>query len=116
MADCIFCKIAGGEIPAQVVLETDDVICFEDVNPQAPVHLLIVPKKHVTPRDESLIDDQQLIGKIYLCARQAAEQVGINQSGFRLISNTGKDAGQEVDHLHFHVLGGKGLGPLITSS
>lgn len=113
MSDCIFCKIASKEIPADIVLETDDTVCFKDISPQAPVHLVIIPKKHLTPRDD-LSEDAQLLGRIYLSAKQAAEKEGIKDSGFRLISNAGKDAGQEVDHLHFHVLGGKGLGPLVA--
>ncbi len=108
MDDCIFCKIAAGEIPAKVVYETDDVIAFEDLNPQAPVHVLVVPKKH----HEHILDDvsAEELASVVEAIGEVARAKGLADRGFRVIANTGADAGQTVAHLHFHVLGGTPLG------
>jgi histidine triad (HIT) family protein len=105
--DCIFCKIAGHEIPAGVVYEDEDVIAFKDINPQAPIHLLIVPKKHVASIMEINDDNKDIVNKIVKAAQNLARQNNIDSKGFRLVVNTGNDGGQTVNHLHFHLLGGR---------
>ncbi len=112
--DCIFCKIVQGEIPSTMLYTDDRVIAFEDVSPSAPVHLLVIPVDHVTfltGLDES---SEALIGHMALVARNLALEHGINDSGYRLVLNQGPDAGQMVDHLHMHLLGGGPLGRLAT--
>jgi histidine triad (HIT) family protein len=108
--DCIFCKIAAGEIPSSQVLENGDVVAFRDLNPEAPVHVLVIPRRHVTNLGASAAADQALLGAVLLAARQVAEQEGVAESGFRVVLNTHADAGQTVGHLHAHVLGGRRLG------
>ena len=108
MADCIFCKIAQKEIPSQLLYEDDQVVAFNDLNPQAPVHVLIIPKKHV----ESLLAlteaDKDLTSHIMVeVVPQLAKKLGVAENGFRLVANTGDDGGQTVKHLHFHLLGGR---------
>jgi histidine triad (HIT) family protein len=104
---CIFCKIAKKEIPTKVVLEDDDVIAFHDTNPQAPTHVLVIPKRHITGLGQALPADEVVLGRLLLAARQVAEQTGIAESGFRTVINNGAHAGQTVFHLHVHVLGGR---------
>ena len=110
MDDCIFCKIIKKEIPSSIVYEDNDIIAFRDINPLAPVHILVIPKKHI----ESLIDlkeeDELIVGKIYTVINKIAQQEGIDEKGFRVVVNCGENGGQEVKHLHFHILGGKKLG------
>jgi len=108
----IFCKIIAGEIPADIVYEDDDVVAFKDVNPKAPIHILVVPRKHIPKLDDAGDEDAELLGRIILAANKVARLTGVAESGYRLIANTGPDAGQEVYHIHFHVLGGKRLGPM----
>ena len=110
MEDCIFCRIAAGQIPSDFLYEDDEVVAFRDINPRAPVHVLIIPKKHIASLAQVEEGDAALLGRMCLAARQLAEQLGVAQSGYRLISNCGKDSGQEVAHLHFHLLGGQILG------
>lgn len=110
MEDCIFCKIIKREIPSSIVYEDSEIIAFKDVNPQAPVHILVIPKKHISSLVDLKEDDELLIGKIYTVINKVAKQEGINEKGFRVIVNCGEDGGQEVKHLHFHLLGGKKLG------
>lgn len=105
--DCIFCKIVKKEIPADIVLEDDSIVVFKDIRPKAPVHLLIIPKKHIGPINEFDSEHGAIIGRLVLKAKEAAEKTGISKNGYRLIFNVGKDAGMEVDHLHLHLLGGK---------
>lgn len=107
MSDCIFCKIVAGEIPADVVLENDDVLVFRDLNPVAPTHLLAIPKKHIATINDIEDDDAESSGKLFLAAKQAAKLEGIDQSGYRVVMNCGKDAGQVVFHNHLHILGGR---------
>jgi histidine triad (HIT) family protein len=107
--DCIFCKIVSGEIPATRVLENDDVVAFRDLNPGAPHHVLVIPRRHLKDVGSATVNDQALLGAVLLACRQVAEQEGIAESGFRVVLNTGPDAGQSVDHLHAHVLGGRQL-------
>ncbi|MEK6679331.1 MAG: histidine triad nucleotide-binding protein [Nitrospirota bacterium] len=109
MSDCIFCKIIKKEIPSKIVYEDDMVIAFEDVNPQAPVHLLIVPRKHIPTLLDLTPEDNQLIGHIFLTANNLAKNKGISVPGFRTVFNCNKDAGQAVYHIHLHILGGRGM-------
>ncbi len=111
-ADCIFCKIVAGEIPSTKVYEDEHVVAFNDINPQAPVHVLVIPKKHLASVNDLHADDAALMGHIFAAVQKVAHEKGIAESGYRVITNTGKDAGQVVFHLHFHVMGGKPLGPL----
>jgi histidine triad (HIT) family protein len=110
MSNCLFCKIIKKEIPAKIVYEDDEVIAFDDIRPQAPVHTLIIPKEHISTLKEATEDQVALLGRILLKAKTIAAQKGIDQSGFRIVLNTGPDSGQEVFHLHLHLLGGRRLG------
>lgn len=103
--DCIFCKIARGEIPAKVIYEDEDILAFHDINPKAPIHFLIIPKQHITSLATASEMDYEILGKIINYVPILAKQQGC-ENGFRTVVNTGKDGGQEVPHLHFHVLGG----------
>jgi histidine triad (HIT) family protein len=102
---CIFCRIARGEIPAKMVVNGKDIVAFRDLSPQAPVHILIVPRRHVASLDDS--NDADLLGRMMSLAAAIARQEGIAKSGYRTVINTGKDGGQSVDHLHIHLLGGR---------
>ena len=110
MTDCIFCKIASGEIPGDVVYQDDDVLAFRDLNPQAPTHVLVIPRKHIATLNDVEPGDAELIGKLYLAAQKVAEIDGIDESGYRTVINCGAGAGQSVFHVHLHVLGGRSLG------
>lgn len=105
----IFEKIARKEIPADIVLENDDLIVFRDITPQAPVHLLAVPKRRIHRIAEAADSDESLLGKLLLAARQSALEAGLGESGFRIVINNGPDGGESVPHLHVHVLGGRAL-------
>jgi len=107
--DCIFCKIANKEIASDVVLEDEDFIVFKDINPKAPIHLLIIPKIHLGPVNTLETKDREIVSGLILKAKEAADKMRIAESGYRLIFNIGKDAGMEVDHLHLHLLAGKTL-------
>ncbi len=107
MDDCLFCKIISGDIPSDRVLETETAIAFRDVNPQAPVHVLIVPRAHIESIHD--LEDQAVSGDLMTIATQVAEQEGIAESGYRVVTNVGVNSGQSVAHLHFHVLGGRAL-------
>ncbi len=109
MPDCIFCKIAAGEIPVTPVLETDDLIAFHDLNPQAPVHVLVIPKEHIANIAAAEESHGLLLGTLMRAASEVARKTGVADSGFRVVANVGKDGGQSVDHLHLHVLGGRPL-------
>lgn len=109
--DCIFCKIAKGEIPAEKVMEDDALVVFKDIRPAAPVHLLIVPKAHL-PTLNDAGDQPALLGRMLVVAKEAAAKAGIAESGYRTIVNCNRGAGQEVFHLHMHVLGGRPLGSM----
>lgn len=115
MADDIFCKIIRGEVPTQKILETENVIVIKDISPKAPVHDLVIPKKHIESLNEANHEDQIILGELLLAAVQAAEKEGIKESGYSLILNTGKNGGQLVPHVHIHILGGKNLGPKLSS-
>lgn len=107
MADCIFCKIASGEMKANVVLEDEHLVAFKDLNPRAPLHVLVIPRQHIASL--SAADDPTLVGRLALAAARAATDAGYGERGFRVVTNSGPDAGQSVPHLHFHVLAGRGL-------
>jgi histidine triad (HIT) family protein len=110
-ADCIFCKIANRSIPAPLVFESPDVVAFQDINPQAPQHVLIIPREHYANVGELARSGQEaLLGKILSAATEIATKLGLDASGYRLVTNTGKDGGQTVKHLHVHLLGGRPLG------
>ena len=109
MENCIFCRIVAGEIPSPRVLENEHLIAIRDIHPAAPTHVLLIPRKHVMSLAELEEGDVELGGRLLLAARRVAEQEGIAEGGFRLVVNTGVDGGQTVGHLHFHVMGGKGL-------
>lgn len=110
--DCLFCKIAKHEIPAKIRFENEEFIAFDDINPKAKIHILLVPKKHI-PSVAALKDsDREMVGKLVLKARDIAREEGIDQSGYRLVSNSGTDAGQVVDHIHLHILGRGKLGAI----
>ena len=104
MGDCVFCKIAEKEIPSNIVYEDDQIICFHDLEPQAPVHVLIIPKKHIASMDDVSADDQQLMGYIMTKVKEIAKTLGL-ENGYRLVNNCGEDRFQTVKHLHFHLLG-----------
>lgn len=110
--DCIFCKIVAGEFGTSFVGESDGVVAFDDISPQAPVHVLVVPKRHVVSVRELGRDDDSLWGELLAVANQVATERGIADSGYRLVANSGPDSGQEVHHLHLHVMGGGKLGRL----
>ena len=109
MDDCLFCKIASGDIPAALVHNGPDAIAFRDINPQAPTHILVVPRRHVASLHDAA-GDPALLGALLATAREVAADAGLGEGGYRVVVNTGPDAGQSVAHLHLHVLGGRALG------
>lgn len=113
MENCIFCKIVNKQIPAQIVYENENILCFQDINPVAPVHILVIPKKHFVSINEISEQDIELIGEIFIIIKNLASKFEVADSGYRVIANTGLDGGQEVAHLHFHLIGGKKLGKKI---
>ena len=104
--DCIFCKIANKEIQSDILHEDEEVVAFKDIEPKAPVHILIIPKKHISSINNLKEEDEMLIGRLVLIARNLAKENGISETGYRLIFNAGKDAGQTVVHIHLHLIGG----------
>ncbi len=109
-ADCIFCKIVAGEIPATKVYEDEQVVAFNDISPVAPVHVLVIPKRHVASIHDVHAQDSAMLGHIFSAVQKVAAEKGVAESGYRVVTNAGKDAGQVVFHLHFHVIGGDKLG------
>ncbi|MCX8094271.1 MAG: histidine triad nucleotide-binding protein [Candidatus Goldbacteria bacterium] len=107
MQDCLFCKIIKGEIKSKKVFENESVFAFEDINPTAPIHILIVPKKHFASLNEMTPQDKDIVGEIFLAAKNIAKEKNIDKSGYRTVFNTGPDAGQAVHHIHLHLLGGR---------
>lgn len=103
--ECIFCKIVNKEIPSEIVYEDEGILAFKDINPQAPVHLLIIPKKHIPSVDHVELEDKELMGELVLAAQKIAREK--NLSGYKLMINVGRPAGQVIDHLHLHLLSGK---------
>ena len=107
--DCLFCKILAGDIPSTKVFEDDACLAFEDINPGAPCHVLVIPKKHIATANDIGTEDHALVGRMFAAAREVAEQKGVKESGYRLVMNVGEGAGQSVFHIHLHVLGGRAL-------
>ncbi len=107
---CIFCKIVDGDIPSNKVYEDEQILVFKDVNPTAPTHLLVIPKKHIASLDAAEQADLELLGRLQLTAAEIARQQGIAKDGYRLVLNCGEQGGQTVDHLHYHLIGGQMLG------
>ena len=114
MENCLFCKIIKGEIPSTKVYEDDEILAFNDINPAAPIHILVIPKKHIESLAHMQKEDEAIVGKIYGVINKIAEEKGFKDNGYRVIVNCGKDAGQEVMHLHFHVLAGAKFGDKIV--
>ncbi|PJF41397.1 MAG: histidine triad nucleotide-binding protein [Chloroflexi bacterium] len=110
----IFSKIIAGEIPSDIVYRDDRVTAFKDINPQTPVHILIVPNKEIPSVNDVTPEDEQTLGHLFVVAKQIAEEHGIAEKGYRLIVNCGDDGGQEVYHLHMHLLGGRRVGPMVV--
>ncbi|AJS57696.1 histidine triad nucleotide-binding protein [Paenibacillus sp. IHBB 10380] len=114
--DCLFCKIVEGSIPSKKVFENENILVFHDIVPAAPVHVLIIPKKHIDSMNEVGKEDLSLIAEMHQVAQQVAKDLGVNESGYRLINNCGPDSGQAVQHLHYHLLGGAQIGALTGNS
>lgn len=109
MDNCLFCKIINGDIPAEKLYEDDNVLAFSDINAQAPLHALVIPKKHIATINDLQADDAELIGQMYMAAKQIANQAGYADTGYRTVINCGEAAGQTVFHIHLHVLAGRDL-------
>jgi histidine triad (HIT) family protein len=107
--DCIFCRIVAGEIPARRVFEDDQVLAFHDLQPRAPTHVLLIPKRHIVSAAELGTGDAEMLGRLFAAAADVAREAGVAQGGYRIVTNVGDAAGQSVGHLHFHLLGGRSL-------
>ncbi len=107
--DCVFCQIAAQKIPAEILYDDADLIVIKDSKPIAPVHILIIPKKHIASLNETSLGEQEILGKMILVAKDHARQLGVDRSGYRLVLNTGPNAGQSIFHIHLHVIGGRHL-------
>ncbi len=114
MQDCIFCKIINGDIPSSKVYEDDKIYAFNDINPQTPVHILVVPKVHISCANEITADNADVVAHIFSKVGEIAALAGIKDDGYRIINNCGKNGGQTVMHLHFHIMGGKDLGEKLV--
>ncbi len=110
MTDCLFCKIAAGEIPADIIHEDKDCVAFRDINPQAPKHILVIPRRHVATTDDLTAEDSGLVGRVTVAAAKIARQEGVADDGYRMVWNCHEGAGQTVFHIHLHLLGGRGFG------
>lgn len=110
MTDCLFCKIAKGEIPAKIEYQDDLAVAFYDINPQAPIHIVIIPRKHIPTVIDIKKTDYEVMGYLYKVASKISEKESISKDGFRLVINCGKSAGQEIQHIHIHMLGGRDFG------
>jgi histidine triad (HIT) family protein len=109
MSDCLFCRIIAGEIPASIVYQDDHLVAFNDINPQAPVHILVVPKKHVATLNDLTPGEDQLVGEMVRRAAAIASERGISAGGYRTVFNTNREAGQTVFHIHLHLIGGRSM-------
>ena len=107
MDNCLFCKIAEGQIPSKIVYQDEDVVAFEDINPQAPYHILLIPRRHIASMADLTEEDGTLLARLFMVAAKLAHKLGFDESGYRFVTNVGPDAGQSVFHLHFHLLGGR---------
>ncbi len=110
MNDCLFCKIAAGDIPSAKVYEDNEILAFRDIDPQAPEHIIIIPKTHIASTNELNDENCGVAGKIFAVAARLAKELGFAENGYRIVNNCGKDGGQTVGHIHFHLLGGRNLG------
>lgn len=110
MSDCIFCRIASGEVGAKMIWQDGEAVAFHDLNPQAPIHALVIPRRHLGSLDDSDAVDAALFGHLLVAAAEVARLLGVAASGYRVVTNVGADGGQSVAHLHLHVLGGRSLG------
>ena len=110
MSDCLFCKMVSGEIKPDTVMETEDVLAFRDISPQAPTHILIIPKKHISTINDITDEDTEIMGKLYQVAKEIAAQEGLADPGYRTVMNCNSDGGQAVYHIHLHLLGGRQMG------
>jgi histidine triad (HIT) family protein len=108
-SDCLFCRIVSGEIDTEIIFESDEVIAFRDINPQAPTHALVIPKRHISTINDLTESNSEIVGRLYLAAREIARQDGIDVAGYRAVMNCNAAAGQTVFHLHLHLLGGRSL-------
>lgn len=108
MDNCLFCKIIKGEIPSNKVYEDEEILAFKDINPMAPIHILVIPKKHIASAKDITVEDEALIGRMFTVINQIADELKLD-NGYRIINNCGEDGRQEVMHLHFHLLGGRKL-------
>ncbi len=113
MEECLFCKIIKGEIPSNKVYEDEEILAFFDIHPVTPIHILVIPKKHITSLAHLEKEDEKIIGKIYGVINKIAQEKGFKKEGYRVIVNCGENGGQEIGHLHFHVLAGKKLGAIV---
>lgn len=113
MSDCVFCKIINQEIPAEFLYQNKQVLVIRDINPKAPVHLLVIPKRHIESLAQEINGAEEIYSALLKAARHMASEQGLGQSGYRVVINTGNDGGQEVNHLHLHVLGGKQLNSIV---
>ena len=107
MDNCLFCKIAEGQIPSKIVYQDEDVVAFEDINPQAPHHILLIPRRHIASMADLTEEDGHILAILFMVAARLAQKLGFAERGYRFVTNTGPDAGQSVSHLHFHLLGGR---------
>ena len=114
MEDCLFCKIVKGEVPSNKVYEDEEILAFYDINPATPIHILVIPKKHISTHNDIQEDDINIIGKMHKVINKIAEEKEFKEKGYRVIINCGEDGGQEVNHLHFHILAGKKMGEKIS--
>ena len=110
MSECLFCRVAAHELPAQILYEDEQCVAFRDIHPQAPAHLLVIPRKHIISLNDDLGNDKELLGHLLTIASRMAKEQGVDGSGYRIVINTNREAGQSVFHLHVHVLGGRMLG------
>jgi histidine triad (HIT) family protein len=106
---CLFCRIVNGSIPARLAHQDDQTLAFHDIDPRAPVHVLIIPRKHIAAVDQLREGDAEIMGQLFMVARRLARELGVADSGYRMVVNNGRDAGQSVDHIHMHLLGGRPL-------
>ncbi len=105
--NCLFCKIAEGQIPSKIVYQDEDIVAFEDIHPQAPHHLLLIPRRHITSISDLTLEDGPTLAMLFMVANKLAQKLGLGERGYRLVTNVGPDAGQAVYHLHFHWIGGR---------
>jgi histidine triad (HIT) family protein len=110
VTDCLFCKIVAGELPADIVYQDEATVAFRDIAPQAPVHVLVVPRRHVANLDDAVAEDPGLVSSVTMTAARVAQQEGVTESGYRCVVNNGEQAQQSVRHLHLHVMGGRRMG------